>query len=862
VSALANPASGKNPIKTFVIGFAVSTPTPTGSPIPVDCSKISQASSGSSAGVFDPGGLCAAADAKLAACCTLAKIAYKGGTTNAHFATDANELRSALADILSQIAGSSTSRTMPVFASGASSSSFAGSYSFFSSFVASTGSLWQGVLERQRTICTPVTVGSVTTVQPVTQSIDPDKGDDFAANVNSGDASHPRQYYTVIPDADASGKVWADRSIRPSIPVSNPDGAGTQGGTATSGDDTNFFAPKISAKAMNVAQSDCTNPAATSADDCATRFMKWEIGVKNGALPDRAGNVFGDIYHSTPALVGPPSEFLRDESYTNFAFDLQTRPLMLFGATNDGQLHAFKVDKSPADSSDTFTIDKKANNEIWSFFPPAVLPRIATQYSRAHQVLLDGAPVVKDVVFVRSAADAQSGGASSAWRTVLVAGFGAGGGGYYALDITKPIPKAGDATTGPKLLWQLTTDASGNRLFGTRTGTPAIATLYFDPAGGTDPKEYAVAILPGGQSEGPTGAQCDQKVTLPAAMVDSAYAPRSKVQCWNADPARSVTIVRLDTGEIVRTFRNDVDGPASILGRAKDANNAYATLDAPMSGQPVVFPSTTGVVSDRAFIGDRDGMLWRMDLSSANPRSWKIDLWFDAYSGGTFNGGQPIATPPILSVDNFGAVTVAFSTGDQETFLATTGMKNYLWSLKEDATASPAFKSKALWFVSYKDGERVSGPMALFASNLYYTTFTPTPLDPTKVCSAGNSKLCGVHYINPKTPDKPDSGPTPNVTISGNPSDPCTSLGENTLAFGPGITQKPSCSTDTTTSDPYIGFGTHHLLGNITAGEFDLVVHTGSSGSTANGGKTNVKTVKLATPMNTTRIDSWAGVIE
>src|SRR5262249_3315052 len=158
----------------------------------------------------------------------------------------------------------------------------------------------------------------------------------------------------------------------------------------------------------------------------------------------------------TPALVGPPNEFLRDESYTNFAFDQQTRPLMLYTATNDGQLHAFKVDKSPNDPADTFTIDKKTNNEIWSFFPPAVLPRISTQYSSSHQVLLDGAPTVKDVVFVRSAADAASGGSSSAWHTVLVAGFGAGGGGYYALDITKPVPKAGDATSGPKMLWQLT----------------------------------------------------------------------------------------------------------------------------------------------------------------------------------------------------------------------------------------------------------------------------------------------------------------------------------------------------------------------------------------------------------------------
>src|SRR6185295_20370416 len=111
--------------------------------------------------------------------------------------------------------------------------------------------------------------------------------------------------------------------------------------------------------------------------------------------------------------------------------------------------------------------------------PPGVLPRIPSQYPDVAQVLLDGAPVVKDVVFTRTSADSKSGGSGAKWHTVLVAGLGAGGGGYYALDVTKPVVDATDTTTGPKMLWQLTTDEAGNRLFGKRSGTPAIATLFF-----------------------------------------------------------------------------------------------------------------------------------------------------------------------------------------------------------------------------------------------------------------------------------------------------------------------------------------------------------------------------------------------
>src|SRR5262249_18386189 len=149
------------------------------------------------------------------------------------------------------------------------------------------------------------------------------------------------------------------------------------------------------------------------------------------------------IYHSSPTVVGPPNEFLRDESYNFFVAAQQYRPNILYTATNDGQLHAFKIDKSP-DPNDTFTVDKaNINNELWSFFPPAVLPGIIKQYSSSPQILLDGTPVVKDVVFTRSQTDAESGGAASNWHTVLVAGFGTGGAGYYALDITNPIKKTG-----------------------------------------------------------------------------------------------------------------------------------------------------------------------------------------------------------------------------------------------------------------------------------------------------------------------------------------------------------------------------------------------------------------------------------
>jgi type IV pilus assembly protein PilY1 len=622
---------------------------------------------------------------------------------------------------------------------------------------------------------------------------------------------------------------------------------------------------------MRVAVAACTNPTASSDEDCADRYMKWEIGVTNGSLPNRVGNVFGDIYHSTPVIVEKPSDLLRDEAYTDFAAAQSARPSMIYTATNDGQLHAFKIARNPADTSDSFDITSKANNEIWSFFPPAVLPRLQSQYSSTHQILLDGPAVVKDVIFARSANDAKGG--VGAWHTVLVAGYGAGGTGYYAIDITNPIPRSGVTDSGPKFLWQLTTDAAGKPLFGKRSGKPVITSLFFDPAGGSSPQEYAVAILPGGESDGPIAGSCPIPATQPIAvsMVDNNYGQRANVRCWAPDPARSVTIVRIDTGEIIRSFRNaPVDGPlpntAQIVARSKNFDGTYPALAAPMTGEPVVYPATTGTVADRAFIGDRDGMLWRINLASSKPAEWTIGLFFDAFPAGQVTDGQPIATPPIISVDQTGNLTVAFSTGDQETLLSSIGMTNYLWSLRENVSGS-SFKSKVLWYSSYTGGKRVTGPMQLFNSILYYTTFTPVVPNMVTECTSGDSQLCGVHYINPKTNTNLSDGGYPSlVDPASAPSSPvmvqCIPLGAKTMAFGPGLVQKPTCSAETTFSDPYLGYGQHSGLSNATGSSFQLVVQTGTGGTAVVGGATNVATLTLKPPINAARIDSWAAVIE
>src|SRR5690606_31372335 len=170
-------------------------------------------------------------------------------------------------------------------------------------------------------------------------------------------------------------------------------------------------------------------------DACAARILNWLVG-KNSSNDEhhrcRSTNecsLMGAILHSTPQVVGRPDALILDESYDAFKLAYATRPLVLYTSSNDGFLHAFKVasgDPAADEESAEDRVETKTQNELWAFIPPAVLTGLQTQYPGSHQLLLDGVPVIKDVVaspanvtrFERDANSARFG--ASLWRTVLV----------------------------------------------------------------------------------------------------------------------------------------------------------------------------------------------------------------------------------------------------------------------------------------------------------------------------------------------------------------------------------------------------------------------------------------------------------
>ena len=159
-----------------------------------------------------------------------------------------------------------------------------------------------------------------------------------------------------------------------------------------------------------------------------------------------------DIYNSALIVVGKPEGSIADTGNTNYpktdAFyranngylnlknNISRKEEVIAGA-NNGILHAF---------------DTSTGDELWGYIPPNILGKLSTTItSSANKTIsisgVDGSPIVKDIYFDDTPNDGQS---NPRWRTVLISGLGAGGKGYFALDITD--------TSNPRHLFAIEND--------------------------------------------------------------------------------------------------------------------------------------------------------------------------------------------------------------------------------------------------------------------------------------------------------------------------------------------------------------------------------------------------------------------
>jgi type IV pilus assembly protein PilY1 len=980
-------------VETFVIGYSIQpfqAPPPAASGVMTTCSALvgalgngicATAANPCTTGTFgaDPTG-----QPDAAACCNLINIACNGsgGTQAPYFADSAADLNGAFAAILSQVSRKASSHVVPVFASASPTGSGNFQSEFFSagfqtSPVEPLGTApvpWSGSITRTENTCPSGTV--------TTQAIP------------AGAAT--RNYFALLNTLGAPADDTG--TFRPFL-SSIPDGFGTQ--TSNTTESFAVQASGLSALATsdggNTAQgpfkitdfscpADPTTGSRLGAVDCE----KYVLGFWAGLAPatgtttavsapptdypgplsasytyaNRTAAWLGPVVNSAPAYVTAPSLALSDNTYRAFAQTYSTRPNVLYVETTDGALHALNPDYGITGSPfPTF-------QEFWSFLPPAVSPNLYANLPGASRTLLDGSPVVADTVFHRSASTGTT-TSQYDWHTTLVSSFGAGGPGYFALDVTHPqlgndaktSPSAPTYPTtaplnGPHFLWQLTNNgtASAPQVFGTHGATPAITTLYVQ-ALKQAAQETGVAILPGGSDgQAPTGActvsSAETGSGVNGAVSDSAN-PRTMLRSWSTPPAtadilggttqcdlfptpngRAVTIVRLSDGAVIATFANSHDYAA--LGLSTTGNSAVlsAPFTAPITGTPAVYPNGGGRLATQAYVSDAEGQIWKLNFSGPDPSTWTATKFFDSFNtlatknappGASAlaanvlaaNLGQQLTAAPILSIGPDSSLVLNFATGDQTLFTTTTfqagstlttatiPIENFVYSVSDISSGTtPATTSARLnWFVPFDQtnkyttsspaavpsggsqgnfGERVTGPMAVYAGVLYFATLWPD--NGLQVCSAGEARIYGLDYFNAQacsgstsTSTKACGGPVllaptgnqydiPAVDgVFTNPSGGTVSSSTTAGAVIPGvaITQVQPCTTTSTlASNNYFAGGSTQYSAAATQ-QPQLTFMTTSSTSSTSLNNTTVANGKLAltVPRQPTRIDSWAHVI-
>jgi type IV pilus assembly protein PilY1 len=274
---------------------------------------------------------------------------------------------------------------------------------------------------------------------------------------------------------------------------------------------------------------------------------------------------------------------------------------MLYVGANDGMLHGFNAEDG---------------HEKIAYVPAGLLPRLAslTHTGAAHAHYVDG-PVFTGQAPI---------GIEAAMRTVLVGALGAGGKGFYLLDVTAP---AQFANAHPADLVVLDRTVSAD---------PDLGHIFAPPV--TD----------------------------------------------DADPNRSRQIVQLNNRRWAAVMGNgyfSANGQPVLLIQYLDGAHELLKVSPCTTGRACAFAGDNGLSAPRlidvdgdgrvdiAYAGDLQGHLWKFDLTSRTAgdtgSGWRV-----AFSGQPFfvardaNGArQPITTAPYWMPHPHGGVMLALGTG-------------------------------------------------------------------------------------------------------------------------------------------------------------------------------------------------------
>jgi type IV pilus assembly protein PilY1 len=454
------------------------------------------------------------------------------------------------------------------------------------------------------------------------------------------------------------------------------------------------------------------------------------VNYVRGANHDNNAKL-GDIFHSKPVVVGPPSRFFFDQGYStiegtgatqSFVDTQGTRKRVVYVGTNDGMLHAFLSGTYQTSGPNAGKYDAGTGAELFGFVPYKLLGNLENFLPgdvTRHGYFVDSSPRVADVWLDNNADGIKQ---SSEWKTVLIGGMRKGGNSYFALDVSDP-----DASDYPKVLWEYTNPA----IVAQTWSEPFIGKVKVMSGSPATAKDRWVAIFGGGKSDaGTIGA--------------------------------SFVVLDIATGTALKTFTTGIDNAIPASPTAVLDGSGYIKF---------------------AYVADLDGSLYKFDFrnpgSGSGYTEWTMKKIFQA------SAGQPVyhRVEAGSLIPGETSRYLFFGTGDQENPVSNTGTgkfyavrdtdvfwpttpltENDLANLSTSVTslsggtvgptqsgwlvnfATPNFANSLTNDTNAHSGEKVLSDPVVFNNVVYFTTFTPNASNP---CGGGGiARVYGLQMLN------------------------------------------------------------------------------------------------------------------
>lgn len=356
-------------------------------------------------------------------------------------------------------------------------------------------------------------------------------------------------------------------------------------------------------------------------------------------------SIQGDIINSIIWFTGAPSNNYPLKGYADFTRAKASRISMIYAGGNDGMLHGFAASNGA---------------EKIAYVPQGVIPSLARltdpTYNQKHRNFVDGSPMTGDVDIGTAA--------TPNWRTFLVGALGAGGKGYFVLDVTDP---GSFATATATSLVKLDRTRSTDSAMGAALPNCALSSMSVP-----EKAACAAAAIEDGDIGNITAMPVvDENNPMRTTQITRMNNNRWAVVMgngYNSSNQRPVLLIQYLDGamELKRI-------PVTIetAGTGKASDNGLAA--------PRLIDINGDSLPDVAYAGDNQGNMWKFDLTSADASNWGVALsglpLFTATGPASLNSTRSIAqfitAPPTVRANDR---KMTIGTGDDKKTIAVGGM--------------------------------------------------------------------------------------------------------------------------------------------------------------------------------------------